>query len=416
MKRFLSVILVVVMILTAIPEVFATGDSLSDETVLYTVCGRISDDGKYLDVTVEMANNIKGLWGSAFCLKYNTDALRPLEASFTNGDVWDNDVASIDISLLSADHKVEELRSMVYLGYTSNTLENAATSESGTVAILRFEVIDEGLEHGIEYLIWNEDESNHICAENGAIEAVPFEVEYDIDMSYTAPEDAVCYTVNGIRTEGGKYLDVSIDMSNNINGLWGSIFYLKYNTEALAPVTDGIANGDVWDSSMASIELTSFGDEHTYEWARNTICLYFMANGIENVATAESGTVATVRFEVLDESLDHGIEYLIWDTDEEYEGDSFNHVCADGYELVSVPYVIEYNVDMAYTPPQAVKGDVNNDGVINTLDMFRMKLFIKTIVEPAEIERLASDINGDGLINSVDTFNLSYRILYGRWI
>ncbi|MBQ8474056.1 MAG: DUF4091 domain-containing protein [Clostridia bacterium] len=65
--------------------------------------------------------------------------------------------------------------------------------------------------------------------------------------------------------------------------------------------------------------------------------------------------------------------------------------------------------------PEFVVGDINNDDKINVQDIFRMKLFIKTLVEPTEAERLSADITGDGLINAADTFKLSYRVLNGEW-
>ncbi|MBQ8475116.1 MAG: DUF4091 domain-containing protein [Clostridia bacterium] len=71
-------------------------------------------------------------------------------------------------------------------------------------------------------------------------------------------------------------------------------------------------------------------------------------------------------------------------------------------------------VDENYQPPYTV-GDINNDGNINVQDIFRMKLIIKTLVEPTETERAAADITGDGLVNAADTFKLSYRVLNGEW-
>ncbi|MBQ8474546.1 MAG: phosphodiester glycosidase family protein [Clostridia bacterium] len=62
-----------------------------------------------------------------------------------------------------------------------------------------------------------------------------------------------------------------------------------------------------------------------------------------------------------------------------------------------------------------IMGDINDDGNVNALDMFRLKLFIKTIQAPSESEREYADTNRDGYLNAKDTFNISYRIMHGIW-
>ncbi|MBQ8474668.1 MAG: phosphodiester glycosidase family protein [Clostridia bacterium] len=104
-------------------------------------------------------------------------------------------------------------------------------------------------------------------------------------------------------------------------------------------------------------------------------------------------------------------------TDEGYElknrpSDPIPGTTMAGYERPVINAVVLSQI----MPPAYTTGDINNDTLINSADMFRLKLFIKTIVIPEETERLAADINGDGLVNAGDTFHLSYRILYGVWI
>ena len=78
-----------------------------------------------------------------------------------------------------------------------------------------------------------------------------------------------------------------------------------------------------------------------------------------------------------------------------------------GYASEAVAYTVKY------IPCEL--GDITQDGLVNTRDIFKLKLFIKTIDKPNEAETLAADINGDGLINAEDAFRFSIRILRGEW-
>ena len=99
-------------------------------------------------------------------------------------------------------------------------------------------------------------------------------------------------------------------------------------------------------------------------------------------------------------------------------GESSTEVIAPkGHSYVEGVCSLCGDIDETYSPePLYTAGDINNDGSINVQDIFRMKLMIKTLIEPTELERLAADINGDGLVNAADTFKLTYRVLNGQWV
>jgi len=65
--------------------------------------------------------------------------------------------------------------------------------------------------------------------------------------------------------------------------------------------------------------------------------------------------------------------------------------------------------------PQFTVGDITADGLINSVDFFRMKLYIKRGIGLTDAERYAADVNGDGLINAVDSLEIRYRLAKGNW-
>jgi hypothetical protein len=64
---------------------------------------------------------------------------------------------------------------------------------------------------------------------------------------------------------------------------------------------------------------------------------------------------------------------------------------------------------------QVEKGDIDGNGNINSVDLFKMNLFVKQIVTAEGDEALAADIDANSKVNSVDMFYLKFRILKGYW-
>ena len=65
--------------------------------------------------------------------------------------------------------------------------------------------------------------------------------------------------------------------------------------------------------------------------------------------------------------------------------------------------------------PTAERGDIDGSGTINSVDLFKLKLFVKQTVTPTDDEYAAADVNGDDKVNTVDIFYLKFRILKGYW-
>lgn len=62
-----------------------------------------------------------------------------------------------------------------------------------------------------------------------------------------------------------------------------------------------------------------------------------------------------------------------------------------------------------------VLGDIDGDEKVNSVDLFRLKLFVKQTVTPTESEYISADINGDGKVTAIDLFDLRFRIARGYW-
>ena len=187
-------------------------------------------------------------------------------------------------------------------------------------------------------------------------------------------------------------LYVYYDLYNN-PGIWSVTVDMSFNADALELAE--VINGDVF-TATEYVESPVRGGEHRY---------YAALDSIEN--RYDNGRLATYVFNIRDTSLEYGISLSV-DEENIFDCDAVN-------KALTVVDLVDDGYEGEIVPPEVSVGDINGDGSINTQDVFRMKLFIKTIVEPTEAERLAADINGDGLINSADTFALSYRILRGEW-
>ncbi|MBQ7836668.1 MAG: dockerin type I repeat-containing protein, partial [Clostridia bacterium] len=93
----------------------------------------------------------------------------------------------------------------------------------------------------------------------------------------------------------------------------------------------------------------------------------------------------------------------------------FSYIGAKPYALRNV--ALEYIIvnEGIEEKPEVTVGDVDGDGEITMLDLFRLKLFVKQKALPTDVEIAAGDIDGDGEITMVDSFEMKYRISKGYW-
>ena len=65
--------------------------------------------------------------------------------------------------------------------------------------------------------------------------------------------------------------------------------------------------------------------------------------------------------------------------------------------------------DKPVTPPESVYGDVDNNGVVNAMDLMKLKQYLLLIVGKEEVPN--GDLNKDGKINAVDMVRLVQLLL-----
>jgi subtilisin family serine protease len=75
-----------------------------------------------------------------------------------------------------------------------------------------------------------------------------------------------------------------------------------------------------------------------------------------------------------------------------------------GWGIIDVMAAIAYQA-------KGVKGDANNDGLINVLDALTVVNFLLGLAEPGPGQVWASDCNGDGTLNVLDVVCIARIIL-----
>ena len=117
-----------------------TGEAANSDAVVYGVNSFYNECTGTYDVTIDMSNNNLGLWASVMYLKYDGSLMTPV--SVKNGNVWDENLASVDLSVIDNTHKYDWAHNSVYMCFMGLDLKNAATAVEGTVATISFELAE----------------------------------------------------------------------------------------------------------------------------------------------------------------------------------------------------------------------------------------------------------------------------------
>ena len=240
---------------------------------------------------------------------------------------------------------------------------------------------------------------------------------------YTKP-DGFYFAVDGDRD--ADTLSVKVVVGNN-PGLWASRLTLSYNGEALQALT--ASNGTVWG------ETASVNINHDQSYIR------FYCQNSELSDNTANGTVFTATFKILDVMDNWNVELTagkrdnvsytngvqIFETVNAVTLGYGEHAYDSGVVSVAPTVTSEGQMLYTYTLCPATKtekidkliayakGDIDGDGDVTMLDLFKAKLFIKQMAIPTQLEATAADIDGDGEVTMVDSFEIKYRISKGNW-
>ena len=185
------------------------------------------------------------------------------------------------------------------------------------------------------------------------------------DPAYDATKGRI--TVSSVRARAGEEvtLDVSIDHNPGIMVMTLGINYDKSKLEYLG-YEDGILTG--WTVAKNAVWL---GDQDS----------------------TENGVMLKLKFRVLDDVEDGDIQVTVLYSD----GDIAN------YQEETLHPAIEPGKVTVYS---AISGDFNGDGIINSLDLLRLKKYLAD----GETEIASGDITGDGIVNSLDLLRLKKHL------
>ncbi len=245
------------------------------------------------------------------------------------------------------------------------------------------------------------------------------------DDEYTEPDGMY---VLGVTEKKEAKTELRVYIYNN-PGLSVAILRVYYNTSAVSP--EKTECGDDW----------TVGFNSTVNRDQGYVSVY-----MENDGVSANGLFFTMEFDTVNSTADSGIRLVagakafvdfdeatgdIIDRDPEIidlsgKSDLGDHLWA--FDKITVEPDFENDGEVQYVctvcgetktetvehMPPWMKGDLDNNSVVNTRDMFALKQLIAGY-EPGENAlwvRTAADINSDGSINEIDV-NLMHRMILG---
>ena len=84
-------------------------------------------------------------------------------------------------------------------------------------------------------------------------------------------------------------------------------------------------------------------------------------------------------------------------------------------EITDHNYVNGYCTECGESDGSVIIGDIDGDGDVTMLDLYKLKLFLKQAAEPNDKEITSADIDGDGDITMLDSYALRFRVSTGYW-
>ncbi len=294
---------------------------------------------------------------------------------------------------------------------------NAAGATSRSVALVNGDVIDNGFVYKDGYAVegWYKD--------SGLTDKIPANV-YTTGISSAYPKfgDRVDLTANGTRTRTGDFAQAGYNDSLTYSGASGSGTASLANAAAGTYMVEFLYKNNGGSDVTVTVGSNTFtlGRGKSDKWYKGYVPVTTTAAGV--ISLSASGKSAVEIKDVHIKNLS-GMVYMLFDSTE-FGGEVVAVYGAAGSSISfpANPIVSGkqfggwFNGDTQFTATvfpstsvslvakmttagEVVKGDSNGDGVCNSSDLAKMKLYL------AKVDKVAAegaDINGDGKINAVD--------------
>ncbi len=239
------------------------------------------------------------------------------------------------------------------------------------------------------------------------------------DERYPMQEDRLILTARGATVSELEHMQVgdSIAITLKVNDMLGNSEAWREMTECIGGHVPVVMGGEACTESYSRADpMTLIGFK-----ADGTVVM------IVNDGRQEGYSVGINRLLYEDLCLELGLDTafmldgggsttLIELAENGYEltnrpSDYYPDGVTQGYERSIVNAVL-----LSYISEDTViEGDIDGDGEVTMLDLFRFKLFTKQKAIPTEAEIAAGDIDGDGELTMVDSFEIKYRVAKGAW-
>ena len=198
------------------------------------------------------------------------------------------------------------------------------------------------------------------------------------------PYDGLAVTAKKVTAKAGSEVEIPISISKN-PGIAGFKFKISYDKSVLIPIS--ITKGSAFGNGTLNSNINQGGDlsnldEVTAYWSNPS-----------NVS--DDGEMFTVKFKVSDNATDGTYPITLTYEDGDITNQTFDNIN---------PKII----NGAVTLTKVKKGDIYEDGVVNTKDGVLLSQYLaKWNINFTENQMTAADVYEDGVVNTKDGVKLS---------
>lgn len=236
-----------------------------------------------------------------------------------------------------------------------------------------------------------------------------------------AASGTITVTVGSVSGEVGDVVEVPVSISAG-SFLVNADMFVTFDTTKLELVDTYYEDpiGDEGDTCCYQVNATLFNNRWMYQGNEKTPGQFmFLAATGSNTGMEAGGVMFTLAFKILSEEAD-GTQ-ILFTADPFCGNDGSSAAGPDGYPV---------DVDLAYTAvagtvtiggetttttkpePVGVMGDMNGDGILNTMDALLLYGGVGGARTLTEEQMARADFSGDGNVNTMDAL-LLYKFVSG---